>query len=170
MGQRTIIMHPTVEKAKQNWFAVCRIYKLLIKEAKRNPLSVKFVNGDTWYFRAKTEGARAYRGYHAEMVCIDDFPLDEKMAKFLQRSRKMTMSIDKAISHLYTYSSTMGSGQTTQEQHEESKRVAIDVMRKYQKIQEIMDELNGNFYESYLKDRQALEKIYEVVEDGNIDR
>ena len=81
----------------------------------------------------------------------------------------MGMTIDEAISHLYTYSTTMGSGQTTQEQHEDAKRVAIDTMRKYQKIKEIMDELNGNFYGSYLKDRQVLEKIYEVIEDGNDD-
>lgn len=45
------------------------------------------------------------------------------------------MTIDEAISHLNTYSSTMGSGQTTQEQHEDAKRVAIDTMRKYQKMQ-----------------------------------
>ena len=51
----------------------------------------------------------------------------------------MGMSIDKAISHLDTYSSTMGSGQTTQAQHEESKRVAIETMRKYQKIKEQVD-------------------------------
>ena len=44
---------------------------------------------------------------------------------------------------------------------------ALDIIDKYQKILEIMDELNGNFYGSYLKDRQALEKIYEVIEDGN---
>ena len=50
----------------------------------------------------------------------------------------MEMSIDKAISHLDTYSSTMGSGQTTQEQHEEAKRVAIETMRKYQKIEQIL--------------------------------
>jgi hypothetical protein len=30
-----------------------------------------------------------------------------------------------------------------------------------------MKELKGNFYGSYLKDRQTLEKIYEVIEDGN---
>ena len=47
----------------------------------------------------------------------------------------MAMTIDEALSHLGTYSSTMGSGQTTQAQHEESKRVAIDTMRKYQMFQ-----------------------------------
>lgn len=48
----------------------------------------------------------------------------------------MGMSIDEAIRHLGTYSSTMGSGQTTQEQHEDAKRVAIETMRKYEKIDE----------------------------------
>lgn len=48
----------------------------------------------------------------------------------------MGMTIEEAISHLGTYSSTMGSGQTTQAQHEESKRVSIDTMRKYQKIEQ----------------------------------
>lgn len=43
----------------------------------------------------------------------------------------------------------------------------IKTLQEYQKITEIMSELNGDFYGSYLKDRQALEKIYEVVEDGD---
>ena len=47
----------------------------------------------------------------------------------------------------------------------ESLQVAIESMEKFQKIQEIMNELNGNFYGSNLKDRQTLEKIYEVLED-----
>jgi hypothetical protein len=51
----------------------------------------------------------------------------------------MEMTIEKAISHLGTYSSTMGSGQTTQAQHEEAKRVAIDTIRKYQKIEQIAE-------------------------------
>lgn len=81
MGMRTIIMHPTVERATQNWLQLCRNHKSLIKEAKRNPLSVKFINGDIWYFRGETEGARAYKGYHAEMISVDDFPLDEKIGE-----------------------------------------------------------------------------------------
>lgn len=81
MGQRIIVMHPTLEIATQNWLQLCRNHKNLIKESKRNPLSVKFINGDIWYFRAETEGARAYRGYHAEMICVDEFPLDEKIGE-----------------------------------------------------------------------------------------
>ncbi len=46
-------MHTTVERATQNWLQFCRNHKSLIKEAKRNPLSVKFINGDIWYFRGK---------------------------------------------------------------------------------------------------------------------
>lgn len=81
MGQRTVIMHLTIEKANQNWLQLCSKHKSLIKEARRNPLSIKFINGDIWYFRAVTEGAKAYRGYHAEMISVDDFPLDEKIGE-----------------------------------------------------------------------------------------
>ena len=47
----------------------------------------------------------------------------------------MGMSIDEAINHLGNYSSTNGSGLTTDKQHNEAKRVAIDIMRKYQQLQ-----------------------------------
>lgn len=63
----------------------------------------------------------------------------------------MEMTINEAISHLGTYSSTMGSGQTTQAQHEESKRVAIDIMRKYQKIEEIYYHQSGRALEDSLR-------------------
>lgn len=81
MGQEIIIIYPTVERATQNWLQLCRNHKSLIKEAKRNPLSVKFINGVIWYFRGETESARKYRGYHAEMIWCDDFPLDEKIGE-----------------------------------------------------------------------------------------
>lgn len=73
----------------------------------------------------------------------------------------MGMSIDEAISHLGTYSSTMGSGQTTQAQHEESKRVSIDTMHKYQKIQEIV-----NSKTTRLSYEEGFRQIKKVVEDG----
>lgn len=40
------------------------------------------------------------------------------------------MTSKEAIKHLRTYSSTLGSGQTPQEQHEEAKRVAIENLEK----------------------------------------
>jgi len=38
------------------------------------------------------------------------------------------MTKEEAIKHLHTYSSTNGSGQTTQDQHEEAKRMAIKAL------------------------------------------
>ena len=75
MGKKTIIMHPTVAQAVNHWGEVLQGIPNLVKEARRNPLSIKLINGDIWYFRGETEGARAYRGYHAEMICVDDFDL-----------------------------------------------------------------------------------------------
>lgn len=76
----------------------------------------------------------------------------------------MGMTIDEAVRHLDTYSSTMGSGQTTQEQHEDAKGVAISTMRKYQKIEEIVKFGNAN----ELGFEYVGEKITEVLEDGNV--
>lgn len=81
MGMVTIIMHPTLNRAVWSWSEICKNHKSLVKEAKRNPLMVKFINGDIWYFRTEVEGARAYRGYHADVVSIDAFPLDEKIGE-----------------------------------------------------------------------------------------
>ena len=84
----------------------------------------------------------------------------------------MGMTIDKAIE----YNKNLKMYMEINDEHDEYKfleenhialEMAINTMRKYQKIEEIMNELNGDFYGSYLKDRQALEKIYEVLEDGN---
>jgi len=73
----------------------------------------------------------------------------------------MKMTIDEAIIHLATYSSTMGSGQTTQAQHEEAKRVAMDIMCKYQKIEQILH--NGFGKGVYA----VFDEIVKVVNDGN---
>ena len=80
----------------------------------------------------------------------------------------MGMTIDEIIRDFKeTIDSITSYGYTTN--HSDALNKGIKIMRNYQKITEIMSELNGDFYGSYLKDRQALEKIYEVVEDGNDD-
>ena len=56
--------------------------------------------------------------------------------------------------------------ESDEETQDEALERAIEIMHKYEEIKQIMNELNGNFYESYLKDRQTLEKIYEVVKNG----
>lgn len=72
----------------------------------------------------------------------------------------MGMTIDEALHHLHTYSSTLGSGQTPQAKHEEAKRVAIATIRKYQKIEEIYYHQSGEALENSLR---------AVIEDGKID-
>ena len=75
----------------------------------------------------------------------------------------MGMTFDEALDHLYTYSSTLGSGQTTQDEHEEAKKVAIATMRKYQKIQEIIkDWEDGRF-----SDDVGCLRVKVVLEDDN---
>lgn len=50
-----------------------------------------------------------------------------------------------------------------QEKYQEAMNLIETTMHKYQKITEIMSDLNGDFYGSYLKDRQALEKMWIVM-------
>lgn len=72
----------------------------------------------------------------------------------------MEMTIDEALDHLYTYSSTLGSGQTSQAQHDEAKKVAIATIRKYQKIEDIYYHQSGQALENSLR---------AVIEDGDDD-
>lgn len=77
----------------------------------------------------------------------------------------MGMSIDKAIDHLYTYSSTHGSGITTDDQHEEAKKIAISTMRKYKEIREIVKSWKSDTWTDDVS-YDCMMKISEVVEDG----
>ena len=83
----------------------------------------------------------------------------------------MGMTIEEALDHLYTYSSTLGSGQTTQAQHEEAKRVAIDVMRKYQKQERALDKIRSEIagdkdIEQLVSDvlSQAKKQVLEIID------
>lgn len=72
----------------------------------------------------------------------------------------MGMTIDEAIHHLDTWSTTHGSGITTDEQHEQAKTIARDFMRKYQQIEDIYYHQTGQALENSLR---------AVIEDGNVD-
>lgn len=74
----------------------------------------------------------------------------------------MGMSRDEALK---IWLPVIQMGVETMPECKEALDMAIDDMRKCQKIQGIIDDLNGNFYGSYLKDRQTLEKIYELLEE-----
>ena len=77
------------------------------------------------------------------------------------------MTIDEALSHLGTYSNTLGSSKTTQAQHEDAKRVAIDTMRKYQLIEQIVNAyVTDNPREPMFDTEDYMESIKEVVKDG----
>lgn len=63
------------------------------------------------------------------------------------------MTKEEAIKHLHTYSSTNGSGQTTQEQHEEAKRMAIKALEAQQWIpcSERLPEKDGKYLVTHRK-------------------
>ncbi len=85
----------------------------------------------------------------------------------------MGMSIDEAINHLGNYSSTNGSGLTTDKQHNEAKRVAIDTMRKYQKLEqeprwiptsERLPKDSGEYLVSVIDEYNENQRYYKAVE------
>ena len=66
------------------------------------------------------------------------------------------MTLDEAINHLQTHSTTNGSGMTTDKQHEEAKRIAIEALEQRMWIpvherlpkirQYVLCQCRGNFY------------------------
>lgn len=73
MQQRErIIMCSTMEVATEVWRRAQRIPDVWIK-AKRNPLSLTCINSVEYIFRAKTQGQRAVKGYHANIIGVDEF-------------------------------------------------------------------------------------------------
>lgn len=51
------------------------------------------------------------------------------------------MTREEAIHHLYTYSSTNGSGQTTDEQHNEAKRMGIKALEQEPILDKIREQI-----------------------------
>lgn len=66
-----IVLCSTMEVATEVWRRAQRIPDVWVK-AKRNPLSLTCINGVEYIFRARTEGQRAGKGYHANIIWVDD--------------------------------------------------------------------------------------------------
>lgn len=73
MRKSMIIMCPTVERAKYEWGKYQRIFEPVIRRIHKNPLMIELHTGEVFYFRGETEGQRAVRGYHSDVVSVDDF-------------------------------------------------------------------------------------------------
>ena len=61
------------------------------------------------------------------------------------------MTYEEAKWHLETFSSTLGSGITTQKQHEEAKRIGIEAIDRCVKIQKIIDSYDADFIANYVR-------------------
>ena len=64
----------------------------------------------------------------------------------------LPMTKEEAIHHLHTYSTTMGSGQTTDKQHEEAKRIAIKAL--YEK---------DALIQTIIKQAEAIDKLQDTL-------
>ena len=69
----------------------------------------------------------------------------------------MGMTIDKAIKQLETYTIPCG-------KYKEAYDLAVDTMRKYQKIEQIYSD-----YMKYMNPDNLIDRLCEVVDDGNDD-
>lgn len=76
--KQLIVLCSTMEVATEVWRRAQQIPDVWVK-AKRNPLSLTCINGVEYIFRARTEGQRAVKGYHANIISVDDFILPQKL-------------------------------------------------------------------------------------------
>lgn len=76
------------------------------------------------------------------------------------------MTLDEAVGHLQTYSTTNGSGMTTDKQHEEAKRIVIEALeqRMWIPVHERLPEKNGNYLVTYESSDGTATFRYEAVD------
>ena len=81
------------------------------------------------------------------------------------------MTREEAIHHLCTYSSTNGSGQTTDEQHNEAKRMAIEALEQESVIDKIRAEIEQ--YWKYCDDNiqtPTLRGVKQIIDKYKADK
>lgn len=71
-----IVMCPTVEIATQKCKEFLNANKGYVYRFSRAKLLVGLTGGINIYFKGATEGQRALRGTHADIIQIDEFPMD----------------------------------------------------------------------------------------------
>lgn len=73
MRKDIVVMTPTFNRAVYEWKAFLSRCSTIIKKANRPSLSIELLSGQKIYFKGETEGQRALRGLHADVVMIDEF-------------------------------------------------------------------------------------------------
>ncbi len=71
-----IVMCPTVRMATQKCKEFLNANNTCVCGFNKAQLSVRLANGINIYFKGETEGQRALRGMHADIIQIDEFPMD----------------------------------------------------------------------------------------------
>lgn len=71
-----IVMCPTVGIATQKCKEFLNANNTYVCRFNKEQLRVGLFNGINIYFRGATEGQRVLRGMHADIIQIDEFPMD----------------------------------------------------------------------------------------------
>ena len=66
-------MSPTVYRAVYEWEAFLSRWSTIIKKANRRSLCIELLSGHKIYFKGETEGQRALRGLHADIISAVEF-------------------------------------------------------------------------------------------------
>lgn len=69
-----IVTYPTVKRARYEFDRFCHLYDSIITSKKLYETTL--ANGQKIMFRGETEGQRVLLGTHANVITIDEFPLE----------------------------------------------------------------------------------------------
>ena len=71
MKKTIVIMSPTINRAVYEWKAFLSKWSAIIKRASRTSLCIELLDGRKIYFKGETEGQKALRGLHADIIHAD---------------------------------------------------------------------------------------------------